>query len=253
MPIEQYRFSTIAQFRDQLGIYDEFLQDGYQRIISGAGRNEILRQSFPKVLYIDGTTSAGKTTLVNLLQEKIPDAHYIPESLRTIPVPYRNIESSKPIVDQLRAEFWFYQQYVKKDKEIRNHSGIVIVDRGLLGLFAYSNLLSEQNEVSLRVMWKANQRQWVPGLYVFLTARPEVIKQRLLSRNDSAKIKAEDWENGLADFIHILHTSIDSVARQANIPLIDTSDKSPQEVASEVLNLYDDFFGHPYSSRHNSN
>lgn len=51
--------------------------------------------------------------------------------------------------DHLRAQFWFYRQYVIKNEEIKQKSGKVIVDRGLMGLFAcklflYSNLLLER-------------------------------------------------------------------------------------------------------------
>jgi len=146
-----------------------------------------------------------------------------------------------PIVDQLRAEFWFYQQYVKKDNEIRNLSKKVIVDRAVLGLFCYSNMLGERSEVSARIMLRARQRQWVPGLYVFLTARPEILRERLISRQDSGAITHEDWENGMSDFIRTLHRSAEDVARESNSPLIDTSNKSPEEVLQEVKKLYDNF------------
>jgi len=238
MPHEIIHFSDIAQFREQFGISEDFLIHGYKRIASRTEETEVLDQKPPQVLYLDGITSAGKTTLLNLLHREIPDAHYTPEALTTIPIPYRNIEPSRPILDQLRAEFWFYRQYIKKDEEIRRYSGKVIVDRGLLGLFCYSNLLSEQHEVSLRVMWRATHRQWIPGLYVFLTARPEVIKERLLTRNDSARIEEEDWVNGVGNYIELLYQSVEDIVSNAGVHILDTSDISPIEVMTEVKNLF---------------
>jgi len=231
-------FSDLAQFREQFDIGDDFLELGYKRIISGDNVAEAEQLMYFQVLYIDGITSSGKSTLLDLLQKEIPDAHFIPEAIDTIPFPHRNVNPSRPIVDQLRAEFWFYNQYIKKDEEIRQYTGKVIVDRGLLGLFCYSNLLSDQNEVSLRIMRRASQRQWAPGLYIFLTARPEVIRERLLTRNDTARIREEDWINSVGSYIELLHKSVKNVASQAGVYLLDTSEKSPHEVMLEVKNLF---------------
>lgn len=119
----------------------------------------------------------------------------------------------------MRAEYWFYQQYNRKNEQIKKKSGTVIIDRGLIGLFAYSNLLGGNREVSSRIMLTAMNKFWVPGLYIFLIARPEVIKQRLLSRRDSATIKEEDWDNGISIFIHILQESVIEIAKTGGIKL----------------------------------
>lgn len=243
MQQERYRFQNFDVFRAITGDIPQFLAEGYQHIIRGEGveQKETENISFPQVLYIDGITSAGKTTLLDNLAIDIHGATLVSEFSADIPPKYQNIGQDMPIVDQLRAEFWFYQQYVKKDKEIRKMSKKVIVDRAVLGLFCYSNMLGEQSEVSARVMLRARQRQWVPGLYVFLTARPEVLRQRLVSRQDSGAITHQDWDNGVSNFIHTLYLSTEEVARKSNSPLIDTSDKSPEEIAQDVKKLYDQF------------
>lgn len=188
-------------------------------------------------LYVDGITSAGKTTVLELLQQSLSEAHIIPEFSRDIPERHRNIGPNLNLLDQLRAEYWFYFQYVEKDRQVSQLEGDVIVDRGILGLFPYSNLLGQDNLVSTRVMHSARQRLWTPGQHVFLIARPEVLLERLLTRQDRARITEKDWENGFAGFIEILSTQMKIVARQAGIPLIDTSEKTPQEVAEVVLEL----------------
>jgi len=238
-----YRFKSIEEFRVARGIDDGFLHEGYKHVLLGhhkEDQQDILKEN-PKVLYIDGITSAGKTTLLNNLSKTLPDAKFIPEFTIEIPENYRNIGPDMSLADQLRAEFWFYQQYRAKDTEIRQHSGKLVVDRGLLGLFCYSNLLGEKNEVSSRILWRATQRSWVQGLYVFLTASPEVVKQRLLTRKDQATIIEEDWSRGLSDFIEILHRSVENLSQAAGIHLIDTSEKTTDQVLVEVSTLYTEY------------
>ncbi len=235
MRTECSRFSDIHEFRNTFDIDTHYLVDGYKHIVRGGFAN-----NNQKVLYVDGITSAGKTTLLHHLKQELPNTHSIPEFNQQIPEIYRNIGQQMCIADQLRAEFWFYNQYLQKDRELRSITGEVIVDRGLLGVFPYSNLLGDQKEVSLRLMRRARQREWVPGTYIFLTAQPEIIKERMMNRQDAAHITEEYWNNGLSDFVNILLPSIEEVATYAQVPLIDTSYKTPQEVLYEVLEMYDE-------------
>src|SRR5260221_2262699 len=183
MPIEKQRFNTVADFHKEIGDPNEFILQGYSAILKTAG--ELL--PFPQqVLYIDGITSSGKTTLLNNLAQALPEASIVTEFSSTPPQNYTNINAGTSLADQLRAELWFNSHYRNKAQTIQGASTPVIVDRGILGLFAYSNLLNAT--VSARVMRRAMQHSWDPGHYIFLTARPDVIRQRLLTRNDSAKI-----------------------------------------------------------------
>jgi hypothetical protein len=43
------------------------------------------------------------------------------------------------------------------------------------------------------------------------------------------------------DYIRALHRSAEEVARESNSPLVDTSDKSPEQVLQEVKKLYGKF------------
>jgi len=243
MAHEQYQFRTPDEFNRIIGPNKPFLSTGY-RNIQGSRENAThieAQSTAPKVLYIDGITSAGKTTTLTLLQKEMPEVAFIPEFSLDIPPAYQNIGPNTTLVDQLRSQFWFYNQYRKKEEEIKRLSGRVIVDRGLLGLFCYSNLLGEENTVSSRVMWRALQQEWTPGLYIFLTARPEVLGERLVARKDSGNITREAWLNGMGNFIQALHRSVEDLVREAGVHLIDTSDKSPEMVAEEVKGLYEQY------------
>lgn len=231
------RYSTFQELEERIGNSAMFLQEGYRIIAQGEKK-----ESMPSVLYIDGITSAGKTTLLHNLTTEMPSATQIPEFLSSIPEQFRNISPYLSMANQLRAEFWFYNQYVQKNNMIQKCSGNVIVDRGILGLFCYSNLLGKQREVSVRIMRRAMQKQWVPGNHVFLTARPEIIRERLLTRNDAARITEDDWDTHASGFINILQESVITVAQEAGVHLVDTSDKTPEEVQNEVKMLCYDFF-----------
>ena len=235
---ESRRFNTYADLEARYGNSTLLLTQGFLHLAEGSKSQEQV-PTFPKVLYIDGITSAGKTTLQESLMAEMPDAEFVEEFSATIPEKYRNANPGTLLRDHLRAQFWFYRQYVMKNEEIKQKSGKVIVDRGLMGLFAYSNLVGENREVSCRVILNAMQKVWVPGLYVFLTATPEVVKERLIKRQDSAHIEESDWDKGLGAFIIKLHQSIEEVAKFGGITLIDTSDKSPEQVKSQVMELFD--------------
>ncbi len=214
------------------------------RQITGINEDSIIpetERSIRQVLYLDGPLCSGKTTVLNLLSVEIPDAVIIPEFDREIPTAHISISKASPLVDLLRSQFWFYGQHLAKDKLIRQYTGKIIADRGILGLFCYSNLFGTDQAVTQKIIDRAMKYSWTPGLYVFLTADPAVIKARFLQRNDGTLTETE-WDHGFGTYIHRLHQSVEAVAAAAGIPLLDTSNQSPQEVTTAIKQLYYEFF-----------
>ena len=177
------------------------------------------------VIYLSGLPKAGKSTLLHRLQSTLGGTCVEEFSNNNPPAflkEYANPQS------QIKATEWALEHHAFKNVEVEKLTGTVFVDRTGIDPLLY--LLATHGTIPAEIWQRFHQTSWVPGLHIFLTARPGVLKERYEKRGGI-------WNEIRQELITNLHTIVCTHAEKTNAPLIDTSDMSPEEVEEKALQI----------------
>lgn len=183
-------------------------------------------------LYLIGLAGSGKTTVAELLSAQL-NALCISEFHDPIPNEVLDTRVDSPLEQRISAQAWVLGQYEFKDDQARNFDGLTIIDRTWIDAVIYAKIYGQA--VFDAICQMAEQRDWLPGKYVVLYARVEVIKVRLQGKFG---LSETDWTESWQPYIVQLLDSVLSLARRYQLLTIDTSDIDPQTVCRAVQEVW---------------
>ena len=170
-----------------------------------------------KTYFVSGVSGVGKTSVIEILKKDLPEQYVVKDfDERGVPAgggrPWRLSET---------------QYWILEGKAIASENKTLIVC-GLANPEEVA-LMPEAEEIEVKM--------------ILLDAPGEIIQERLLRRNSDEKVRAglerstsgsvDAFIKGSSDFAPILK----DICIKAGVPVIDTSTKTPPEVAKEIEKL----------------
>lgn len=182
------------------------------------------------IIYFEGLSCSGKTTLINKLHESFSESVIIPE-LPTDFYSHADLDDFCRHNDERKCS----------DAQKNRHKNLVFVDRAYPSTLAYNFIqykLGISNEYFNTLMWYMDRRLrniiFPPDLYVYLYADERLIIKRAKNLNRFAKTIAwySDPEIGCQFYEHFFKLL------EPNIPLLEINGSSPIE---NQIKLFTDF------------
>ena len=184
-------------------------------------------------LVLAGAAATGKTTVAKMLGSLVPGAVYVEVEAR----------ECWPISDPALREECFIESFLS----VINPRGPYIHDNALLSVYGYSRALealatsSEARRLRL-IAGKALEAQEEllakGSRTVLLTASHHAMTQRILARTAA---EAERTSNSVEHLIPIhvdAQKHMEEAASKIGIPIIDTTELPPQQIAINLLKLW---------------
>ncbi|TXT63477.1 MAG: Thymidylate kinase [Promethearchaeota archaeon] len=209
------------------------------------------------VFSIAGAHGVGKTTIFNLLKKELSDNlkfKFFPERyVKKPPFPFgsRNKQTA------FRSEIHFLQQFIRRNKNIRNfderyNGRIIILDRTPLCVLVYSKSLFLKEKDYQLILDTYNSVNWREDYVIYLTADPEIILTRTLVRGSLEKIRKQ-WNETEKDYLlNVLtfYNEILSLRRESEeIYFIETDNLEPADVTEKVMDIISDVSGYSFNQK----
>ncbi|TFF92872.1 MAG: hypothetical protein EU543_04860 [Promethearchaeota archaeon] len=209
------------------------------------------------VFSIAGAHGVGKTTIFNLLKKQLrnnPKFKFFPERyVKKPPVPFgsRNKQTA------FRSEIHFLQQFIRRNKNIKNfddkyNGRVLILDRTPLCVLVYSKSLYLKEKDYHLILDTFNSVKWLEDYIIYLTAEPDTILKRTIRRGSLEKIRKQ-WNeteknyllNVLTFYNEILFTRKDS----EKIIEINTENLTPENILEKVMNIISEISGYSFNQK----
>tara|TARA_B100001179_G_C18484662_1_gene357180 strand:+ start:199 stop:726 length:528 start_codon:yes stop_codon:yes gene_type:complete len=170
-----------------------------------------------KVYFLSGCSGVGKTTIMNYLKTLLPDS-------------YKVCDFDERGVPDNADHTWRLNQtkeWIKEGRDITEDNKLLLVC-GFLNPDEMEDIQKDFLDVEV--------------LTILLDGDADVIEKRLRTRNQNNEVKAnlervvgsaEDFIQNNTKFIPVLR----EIFKKHNLPIIDTTNKNPEEVAKEVVKL----------------
>lgn len=184
-----------------------------------------------RVVYLSGLPACGKTTVIRLLASEL-DAIVVPEFMDSIPEWIINLRPGASAEEHLAAQRWVVDQHVAKNDFVlrkRECGRLILVDRTFVDAVIYAAAYSADIRAAITV--KVAGHHWAPGLFIALVARPDVIKERMITRGDS---EGDGWERNWRSFVEILQQGYEDLIAVHAVVGIDTTMLTTAESAEQV-------------------
>ena len=143
---------------------------------------------------IEGIDTAGKSTQLELLKNKLPNAVFTKEPGGTpIGVKLRNMALGGEAKSKIAEMFLFLADRAEHIEEVvkNNENKIVISDRSMISGIAYANQLEINKLIELNLIATDNN---LPTHVILLELTPEELKYRLSQKeNDSIELRGIDY------------------------------------------------------------
>ena len=212
-----------------------------------------------RIIVIDGTSNAGKTTLCENLEKNVQNISIVPgaslfaklnpERYQKIPPIPKNAEEEKE-----NQKFFFKLELdrLKKANEMAKQGKDIFMDRGVLEILsvAYSfeningwkGIYSNARTLYEEFIKESGKRALVlPAKYIWLQADFKEVVKRNKSREieRGQALSEDDWieSNLIKKQIDFFKTMMNLPENSDKLNLVDTNDMSKQEVLSEVCRL----------------
>lgn len=216
-----------------------------------------------RLISIDGTSNAGKTTLCENLLKNVQNIVYIPgvsEYAKIHSDKYPNIPSiPKNANEEIQNQVFFFGIEADRLKEANeiirtNENAIVVMDRTIIEILSVAYSFSKINEENSE--WKEVYKNAAgkcmsafkrackkydilqPGISIFLKASPEIVQERNNKREqERGKKLSDDWVDSELinnQIYYFEHNTISNEFRKRQIIKIDTDFLTEQEVMEEV-------------------
>ena len=208
-----------------------------------------------RIIVIDGTSNAGKTTLCENLQREMEDIAIIPGAsifARQNQAKYPNIPPIPETIEEEKnnQKFFFKLELERLTEAVRlsqNHEA-VFMDRSVLEIISvaysfesiknwpgiYTNARDLYNKCCNMITKKGLR---FPDLYLWLQASPEEVIRRnaIRQRERGQKLSENEWIDSSLIIKQIeFFKKLSDLDKQNRFKLIDTNNKNEKEVLNEV-------------------
>ena len=200
---------------------------------------------------IEGAHGVGKTTIYNLLMNKMednPKFKFFPERyVKKPPFPF----GSRDKQIAFRSEIHFLQQFIIRNENIRNYDEkyngrICVLDRTPICVLVYSKSLNLKEKDYNLILDMYNSVNWIEDYIIYLTAEPDTILKRIIQRGSLEKWRKE-WNEAEKEYLvkiigyynHFLMSDIFS----DRLFIVNTENLTPEDVLLEVIKIFTDLSG----------
>ena len=210
------------------------------------------------VISIAGPHGIGKTTIFNLLKNKLeemPKFKFFPERyIKKPPFPFGS--SDKQI--GFRSEIHFLQQFIKRNQRIINFDNIyngriIILDRTPVCVLIYSKSLNLKEIDYNLILDMYKSVKWREDYVIYLSANPDIILKRIVQRGSLEKFR-KDWNEYEKEYLLRIITFYNQLLlskyENSRIFIIDTTNLSLQDVLEKVENMITQVSGYSFKKSH---
>jgi hypothetical protein len=236
-------FLTTKEIKAFLEIINEESGDAFDNAISA-----IINKKIDRKYYLVGSIAAGKTSTLDNLRCFTTHEEF---SGRVPAAMYQDDKTLSPKQQKEVDDYLFPQLIEKNANMIRMHSGIRIMDRAYLDLFAFSRNKSENRRkaVELRKRFKAWGKPIEDGHILFLKATKQALEERLARRGTNKRVRGKvsfETETLLEQEAELL-----KIYRPTEESTIDTSDSVVFDTAKQIARtiLLEDYRPFDFSGR----
>ncbi|NVM38351.1 MAG: deoxynucleoside kinase [Candidatus Lokiarchaeota archaeon] len=209
------------------------------------------------VISIAGAHGIGKTTIFNLFKSRVQNNNkfkFFPERyVKNPPFPFGS--PNKQI--GFRSELHFLQQLIKRNQNItnfdNNYNGrIIILDRTPLCVLIYSKSLKLKEKDYILILDTFKSIQWKEDYIFYLYANPSTIIKRIIQRGSLEKIR-KDWNEEDKEYLlTILSYYKQFLSTKEGVFMLDTDNKSPDQVINEMKKLITQVSGYSFEKEEKS-
>lgn len=209
------------------------------------------------VVSIAGAHGVGKTTIFNLLKKRLRDNlkfKFFPERyVKKPPVPFGS--RNKQIA--FRSEIHFLQQFIRRNKNVRNYDEryngrIMILDRTPLCVLVYSKSLFIKEQDYQLILDTYNSVKWREDYIIYLDADPDMIIKRTIQRGSLEKIRKE-WneteKNYLLNVLTFYNEILFSRKNPEQVFIINTDNLNPRNVLNKVEDIITEVSGYSFNQK----
>ncbi len=204
------------------------------------------------VFSIAGVHGVGKTTVFKYLQ----DAFRNDDKFKFYPERYIVKNPTYPLGSinkqiAFRGEIFFLQQLLKRNTKIsrylsKKRNKIVIMDRTPICVLVYSKALEMAPKDYKLILDLFKSIDWIPEFIVYLTADPETIMKRIITRgrisfetNDQAEKQRKKWHERDKDYLlkvlnYYNEFLLSNSRKNKNLTIIQTDNLSPKNTADKI-------------------
>lgn len=209
------------------------------------------------VISIAGAHGVGKTTIFQLLKKELSENlkfKFFPERyVKKPPVPFgsRNKQTA------FRSEIHFLQQFIRRNKNIRNYDEryngrVLILDRTPLCVLVYSKSLFLKEKDYQLILDTYNSVKWREDYIIYLTAEADTILKRTIVRGSLEKIRKkwnETEKNYLVNVLTFYKEILFSRKDPEKIYVIETNNLDPRDVLKQVLEIISKISGYSFNQK----
>ncbi|EKE20525.1 MAG: hypothetical protein ACD_7C00540G0003 [uncultured bacterium] len=186
-----------------------------------------------KRISLSGIPGSGKTTIALALAKNL-EGIYLQEFLDPLPKLVLDTRGDSTVEQQISAQEWIISQYKSKAELIKQFptKSVLVQDRGVIDGLAYSAVYKPGVLDAIRS--GCETYDWPRLFSIILIADDITVRQRMIMREQFSE---EFFDSSWLLYIQELREKYVQISKEIACPLVDTSDKTQQEVVSEILGL----------------
>ena len=199
------------------------------------------------IISIAGAHGVGKTTIFNLLRKSADSKKedgdlkfkFFPERyVKNPPFPFGS--NDKQIA--FRSELHFLQQFIKRNRSIRNYDEkyngrIIFLDRTPLCILIYSKSLNLKEKDYRLILDTYNSVNWMEDYIIYLTAEPNTILKRIRERGSLEKVRKE-WNEEQKEYLLNILSNYNQMlltkTKKEKIFIVETDNLTQEEVLKKI-------------------
>jgi len=199
------------------------------------------------IISIAGAHGVGKTTIFNLLRKKADlkkedgdlKFKFFPERyVKNPPFPFGS--NDKQIA--FRSELHFLQQFIKRNRSVRNYDEkyngrIIFLDRTPTCILIYSKSLNLKEKDYRLILDTYNSVNWMEDYIIYLTAEPNTILKRIRERGSLEKVRKgwnEEQKEYLLNILSNYNQMLLTKTNKEKIFIIETDNLTQEEVLKKI-------------------
>jgi deoxyadenosine/deoxycytidine kinase len=203
---------------------------------------------------IAGVHGVGKTTLFILLKKKLHNNSkfkFFPERyIKNPPFPF----GSRDKQTSFRSEIHFLQQFIRRNKNVRNfdrlyNGRIIILDRTPLCALIYSKSLNLRQKDYHLIEDMYYSVDWKEDFVIYLVAKPETILKRIIQRGSLDQVRKE-WNERDMDYLKRVLSNYEKMLISSNdrnkVFIVDTEGLTTEELLKKIEDLITQITGYSF-------
>lgn len=207
------------------------------------------------VFSISGVHGVGKSTIFSILEDK----YFENSSFKFYPERYIVKNPTYPLGSikkeiAFRGEIFFLQQLIKRNTRLKNFlqknsNKIVVMDRTPICVLAYSKALEMFPKDYKLVQDLYKSIDWVQEYIIYLTADPEIIMKRIITRGmisfekqDKAEMQRKKWHERDHNYLlkvlkYYEEFLISNEKKNKNLSILQTNNQSSMDVVKSIEDI----------------